>query len=321
MPTNMSIRTAFPNKTRKLGLRVLSCIGLTVLWYSESSGAQFYCAKPLSAVELASLMAETPLVPKSEPAVAAVHRSATRDAAPQVGILGVFPRFIGGDPWPEMPIKYFVHSSATAQKRNLELAIAEWQSKTVVRFIQVDEKHARGAPHFVVRGDKTGCFSRGHGYLKGDEAVINLGGRCSAGNAVHELGHRLGLMHEHQRSDRDRYIKFDWKHINNAIKDWPKKDQESKLYNYGYLADLWDEAINWITTNHATDYDLVSIMQYPKEVGGDIGKIFEPTEEGKRSLSTRFGADGARAIGKIGQRDCITQWDADAINTRYKGVR
>lgn len=314
------MRAALAAQHRKVAVRIVGYIGLAVLVLPGPAEAQFYCAKRPSASEVTALMEGAPLVPPPRPAVAPVHRSATRDATPPIGILAVFPRFLGGDPWPEMPIKYFVHSSARDRTQLLELAIAEWEAKTVVRFKPIDANEAKVSPHFVVRGDKSGCFSAGLGYLKGDAAVINLGKGCSAGNAIHEIGHRLGLMHEHQRSDRDRYIAFDWKHINEAIKTWPEQDREDKLYNLGYLADLWDEAINWLTTNHATDYDLVSIMQYPSSLR-DIGKIFEPTDEGRRSLSTRFGADATQAVSKIGQRDCITQWDADAINARYKGVR
>lgn len=313
-------RDARVRQRRKAAAHLVGCIGLGALFLPGPALAQFYCAKPLSASDVSALMAEAPLVAPPQPAVATVHRSATRDASPRIGILAVFPRFIGGDPWPETPIKYTVHSSAKDRTKLLDQAIAEWEAKTVVRFKPIDEKEAKVSPHFVVRGDKSGCFSAGLGYLKGGAAVINLGKGCSAGNAIHEIGHRLGLMHEHQRSDRDRYIEFDWKHINEAIKTWPKEDREGKLYNLGYLADLWDEAINWLTTNHATDYDLVSIMQYPRSLS-DIGKIFEPTDEGRRSLSTRFGASATQAVSKIGQRDCITQWDADAINARYKGVR
>merc|ERR1712228_1158572 len=31
--------------------------------------------------------------------------------------------------------------------------------------------------------------------------------------AMHELGHVLGLVHEHQRADRDRYVKVAWENI------------------------------------------------------------------------------------------------------------
>lgn len=314
------IPVASPTRSRKL---VVACMRFATLMISGPAAAQFYCAKPLSAIDVAAFVAEAPKLHPPKPAVAAVQRSATRGAAPPIGILSVFPRFIGGDPWPEMPIKFFVHSSASNQRKGLDVAIAEWQAKTVVRFKEVDEKEAKGSPHFVVRGDETGCFSKGLGYLKGGNAVINLAKSCSAGNAIHEIGHRLGLMHEHERSDRDQYIKIDWGRVEPAIKSiksLSEDERKNKLENLGYLADMWEGLWNWVTTDHVSEYDLVSIMQYPPNLS-DIGKFFEPTQVGRDSLSTRFGTSGRQAISKIGQRDCITQWDADAINDRYKGVR
>jgi hypothetical protein len=308
---------------RKVAAYLIGCICLGALFIPGLAFAQFYCAKPLSTTAATALMAEAPLVAPPRPAVAALHRSATRGAEPRVGILSVFPRFIGGEPWPEMPIKYFVHSSANNRKQILALAIAEWEAKTIVRFKAVDEKEAKASPHFVVRGDDVGCYSWGLGYLKGGEAYINLSAGCSAGNAIHEIGHRLGLMHEHERSDRDRYIKIDWTQVERAvkaIKSLSDKKQKEKLENLGFLADMWEGLWNWVTTDHISEYDLVSIMQYPPNPS-DIGKFFEPTEEGRRSLSTRFGANGTQAVNSIGQRVCITQWDADAINDRYKGVQ
>lgn len=321
----MSSRDARPKQRRKVAAYVVGCIGLGALFLVGPAHAQFYCANPLSAFDVGALMAEAPLAPPFRPAVAAVHRSATREPAPRIGVLAVFPRFIEGDRWPEMPIKYFIHSSATNRRQQLDVAIAEWEAKTVVRFKEINEEEARGSPHFVVRGDVQDnvCRSWGLGYLKGDDAQIDLGSRCTAGQTIHEIGHRLGLMHEHERSDRDRYIAIKWEEVVKAVKaieGMNEKEKASLLSNLGELADLWEVAGNWLNTNHVSDYDLVSIMHYGPNLKV-IGKFFEPTDEGRRSLATRFGANATQAVSKIGQRDCITKWDADAINARYKGVR
>ena len=55
------------------------------------------------------------------------------------------------------------------------------------------------------------CFSNVGQFRRGGVVRTNLGGSCaaSARTIAHELGHAIGLWHEHQRSDRDQYLTID----------------------------------------------------------------------------------------------------------------
>jgi hypothetical protein len=61
---------------------------------------------------------------------------------------------------------------------------------------------------------------------------------------IHELGHCLGLLHEHQRPDRDTYVNIMW---NNIL--------SGKEFNF----DIMDNPL-YIEQNFA--YDFLSIMHY-----------------------------------------------------------
>jgi hypothetical protein len=47
----------------------------------------------------------------------------------------------------------------------------------------------------------------------GGEQLINLSEGCKEPEILHEIGHALGLYHEHNRPDRDAYVRINWKNI------------------------------------------------------------------------------------------------------------
>lgn len=77
--------------------------------------------------------------------------------------------------------------------------------------------------------------------------TINLASICISEQAIiHEVLHALGFIHEHCRSDRDKYITLNYNNISDDQK--PKFDIENNIVS--------DTIIN------ATDYDHNSIMHY-----------------------------------------------------------
>ncbi|XP_067136385.1 zinc metalloproteinase nas-13-like [Centruroides vittatus] len=54
---------------------------------------------------------------------------------------------------------------------------------------------------------------------RGGRQIMNLASRCwNLGIILHELGHAIGLFHEHTRPDRDKYIKILWDNIKEEYK-------------------------------------------------------------------------------------------------------
>ena len=65
---------------------------------------------------------------------------------------------------------------------------------------------------------------------------------------LHELGHAIGLYHEHNRPDRDQFIKILWGNIRGG------SDSNFKI-NRPWLVNLWN-----------IPYDYTSVMHYSKTV-------------------------------------------------------
>ena len=102
--------------------------------------------------------------------------------------------------WPGGRVPYVIDEGI--EDEDLEVihaAIEEWNSKTVITwFPRTDEQdYALFQP-----SGQGGCRSV---LGVGSPARIWTGG-CGLGSTIHEMGHAVGLRHEHQRPDRDKFI-------------------------------------------------------------------------------------------------------------------
>ena len=86
----------------------------------------------------------------------------------------------------------------------------------------------------------------GTGYYPDDINILFLD-RFEQRAILHELGHKIGLEHEHQRPDRDLFITIDWGRVNPEL-----------VSQFAYRSpDLYDYA--------GYSYDYISVMHYGPE--------------------------------------------------------
>ena len=114
--------------------------------------------------------------------------------------------------WPGGVIPYRIDASVSSEGRiNIEQATRQWERQTAFRFVPFT-----GQASYVTfkRGAAThACFSS-VGRQGGEQFVyLTASGNCSRRTLVHEIGHTVGLWHEHSRNDRDTWIRVNYANV------------------------------------------------------------------------------------------------------------
>ena len=110
-----------------------------------------------------------------------------------------------------------------------------------------------------------------------------------------QILHALGLLHEHQRPDRDDYIEIDTAAVartgafkqfqkasfqgNKKLKNESQKFKLKTLYKLQIL--LKANKFNWTSTDILTEYDVKSIMHYDGTLRGYFSKPIMTDKNGK----------------------------------------
>lgn len=114
--------------------------------------------------------------------------------------------------WPNGRVPYVIPSNFAFQAE-VKHMVSEW-SKTGIKWVPKNEKDANYVS-FEVNLTANYCGQSAAG-LQGGKQVINMPSAefakrvgCKMKHVMlHETGHALGFMHEHQRPDRDSFVKF-----------------------------------------------------------------------------------------------------------------
>ncbi len=180
--------------------------------------------------------------------------------------------------WPNNTVYYTVNSNLPNQSRVTD-AIAEWESKTNLTFVQRTNQS-----DYIEFRSGSGCSSS-VGRVGGRQ-YINLASGCSTGNNIHEIGHAIGLYHEHTRGDRDTYVTVNFGNI-----------QSGREYNFYTYIQRGTDGQDYTST-----LDFGSIMMYSSYAFSNNGQPTITKKDGSTFTT---------------QRNALSSDDLDGINQMY----
>jgi len=190
--------------------------------------------------------------------------------------------------WPGKIVPYVIDDNfLTRHERMIEAAIKKWGNATSLRFLPMIPGD-RGYPDYIYFKKSSYRCSSNIG-RQGGRQIIEIVGGIPEPLIIHEIGHAIGLWHEHSRYDRDIYIKINRKNI--------KSGHE---HNFRQLR-IWDRDVG--------KYDYDSIMHYNQ---------YAFSKSKPRLKTIEVNHNYPRNQNKIGNARLMSKSDIDAVESIYR---
>lgn len=203
--------------------------------------------------------------------------------------------------WPDGRVPYILSNEYTQKARAVIMEVFEtFHSNTCIKFTPrqpIDRYFIKIVPEEKCQSE-VGMRSPGQ--------LVVLGGMClgQKGLIEHELMHTLGFYgHEHQRRDRDKWIKINWQNIPQKSQKFFKQFKRSSILDtgpYNYLSVLHFKNEPFQLDGEKGSGSPFTLPQSIQKVGGEnlsqldiqrIKKLYRCSEEGTVPITLQRHSD------------------------------
>lgn len=157
--------------------------------------------------------------------------------------------------WPNgvLPISFDSRFS-TKERQNFMKYCEDWGKQSRVKCINRSNQKAYVYVTKSKNGNSSACYAE-VGY-QNKRRMMWLPGNCAVSkrSILHELGHIIGLMHEHQRPDRDNYLRVQWSNVHSSYRSaFTKKSRaHSKKTSFDFDSVMMYSSWAFSTNRQAT---------------------------------------------------------------------
>lgn len=221
------------------------------------------------------------------------------------------PEWRSGRPWPSDKVLYYFVGLSGGEEEWMEKAMERMEDGTGIRFVEsasaewwLEFWHWLGLSNLLrINKEQLGSTPGWATVAKvgSSRLVMDTENVTVERHFNHEMGHVFGLLHEHQRYDRNTYVTVsDTKKNKVNYRIIPEHVKHCHLWIFCWYADN--------STTYSTPYDYQSIMHYPKDAGIKLKRNHKAWVD-NRSNNSRWGDENGDTW--------FTPWDIYTIKKLY----